>query len=248
MKTILRIRWAALIFLAAFAAHAQTLTFSNTVVFPGGNPANVAPFDIQQFNPADGTLTSVVLTMDFSFQSLFTYNGASATGTLTLDQGNSISFLYNGSDVVAGKDYGTSVFNAGLPSTGYSSGSGIPIETNVIFSAASDLANFTGTGEIPLSAEYYNDATVTWTSGTVTWSLDDNATLTALVTYDFTPTPEPGVMSLLSFGALGFAVSKHRYLRKSNVRERRGCVRGKGATAAAAPNVATCYGSWRKFQ
>ena len=214
MKTIFYIPCAGLIFLAAFAAHAQTLTYSNSIVIQGGNPANVASFNIPQLNPAVGTLTSVILTMNYSFQSLFTYNGVSATGTLTLDQANSISFLYDGSEVVAGKNYGNSKFNAGLPSSGYSSGSAIPIETNVVFSATSDLPNFTGTGEIPLSGEYYNDPTVTWTSGTVTWSMDATATLTALVTYDFTPAPEPGLLSILCFGALGFAAGKRRYWRK----------------------------------
>lgn len=217
MKTIFITCCAGLIFLAAFAARAQTLTFSNSIAVSGGNPASIVPFDIPQFSPSDGTLTSVALTLYFSSQSLFTYNGASASGTLTFFQTNSLSILYNGSDIVARDDYGSAIVNFGLPSTGYGSGSGPPLEANVVFSDATDLANFTGAGEVPLSGEYYDLPTVTWTSGYVTWTLDDTATLTALATYDFAPAPEPGVICIACLGALGFIVRKHRYWRKYEV-------------------------------
>jgi hypothetical protein len=107
---------------------------------------------------------------------------------------------------VAQDDYSGAISKFGLPSTGYGSSSGPPVEANVLFSDAHDLANFIGKGEIPLSGEYYDLPTVTWTSGSLTWNLDDTATLTALVTYDFAPAPEPCVISIVCLGVLGFTM------------------------------------------
>lgn len=212
MKAILKTCCASMIFMSALAGEAQILTYSNSVVVPGGNPPTVMAFNIPQFNPSDGTLGSVTLTMYSSFQFLFTYDGSSALGQLTFTESNSLTFLYNGSQVLSQANFGPFKFTAGLPSQGQSfAPATAPIlRGQTVFSDAADLANFTGVGEIPVNAEYYNQPTVTWTSGTITWSLDDSATMATVVTYDFTPVPETGVMASLLISLVGFALHQRR--------------------------------------
>jgi hypothetical protein len=222
MKTILKIRSAGVLLLAACAAQAQTLTYSNSITVTGGNPPTAVAFDIPQFNPADGTLTSVTVDMYANSQYNFTYNGAFASGTLQFKPADSLSFLYNGSDVLAQDTSPPFTITAGLPSTGqaYSLPSPPSSQGESLFTLAPDLANFTGTGEAPLSAENDFDPTVTWTSGTVTWSATGSATMVDIVTYDFTVAPEPGVISLACAGGVLFAFHRCRYWRKAFARSR----------------------------
>jgi hypothetical protein len=223
MKTILRTFCAGIVLLVALPAQAQTLTYSNSITLSGGNPANVMTFDLPQFNPANGTLDSVTLTMYSSFQYLFTYDGGSGTGQLTFMQTNSLSFLYNGSDVLAQQNTKGITFNATLPSTGQSSTQPLPpaLRGKSIFSDGPDLENFTGTGDIPLSAEYFNQPTVSWTGGTVAWNLTDTATMAAVVTYDFETVPEPGAIGITCLGGLIFALSGNRFWQKGFVSPKR---------------------------
>lgn len=218
MKAILKTCCASMILMSAFAIQAQTLTYSNSLVVPGGNPPTVMAFNIPQFNPSDGTLDSVTVTMYSSFQFLFTYDGSSALGQLTFTQTNSLTFLYSGSQVLSQANFGAFKFTAGLPSQGQSF---VPatapiLRGQTIFSDAADLANFTGMGEIPLNGEYFEQPTVTWTSGTISWSLDDSATMAAVVTYDFTPVPETGVMASLLVSLVVFAVHQRHERRAGN--------------------------------
>jgi len=208
MKPVTRKILAFSVLLTAATAHADFLTYSNSIVVPGGNPPTVMAFTIPQFNPSDGTLDSVTLTMYSSFQFLFTYDGSSASGVLTFTQTNSLSFLYNGSDELSQFNFGAFKFTADLPSRGqaFTPATAPTLRGQSIFSDAVDLANFAGMGEIPLSADYYNQPTVTWTSGAVTWSQDASATMAAVVTYDFTPIPEPSTIGFLFVGGLLFAL------------------------------------------
>ena len=205
-----------MVILTAYAAQGQTLTYSNTIMFAGGNPATEMAFDLPQFNPADGTLDNVTLAMYSMFQDQITFNGLSASGELTIMPTNSLSFLYNGSDVLAQENDGGFTFSASLPSSGrsFSPAPPLTLQGTSLFSDTSDLANFDGTGDVPLSGECYFLPNVTWTSGTVTWSADDTATMAAVVTYDFTPAPEPGVMSILCTGGVVLAFTRVRYWRK----------------------------------
>ena len=212
MKTVPKTCCPVIVLMAAFSVQAQTLTYSNSIVVPGGTAPTVLAFNIPQFNLSEGTLDSVSVTMYSSFYFLFTYNGSSASGELTFTQTSSLSFLYNGSDVLSQRNFGPFTFTAGLPSQGqsFTPPAALTLQGQSFFSDVADLAIFAGTGEIPLSADYYNEPTVTWTSGTVTWSLDDSATTAAVVTYNFTPVPEPSSMSLLMLNSLAFLYRKHR--------------------------------------
>jgi len=212
MKAIPKACCASVILMSALAVRAQILTYSNSVVVPGGNPPTVMAFNIPQFNPAEGTLDSVTLTMYSSFQFLFTYDGSLALGQMTFTQADSLTFLYNGSQVLSQANFGAFKFTAGLPSRGqsFAPATAPTLRGQSIFSDSADLANFTGTGEIPLNAEYYIQPTVTWTSGTITWSLSDSATMAAVVTYDFTPVPESGVMASLLVSLVVFALHQRR--------------------------------------
>jgi hypothetical protein len=214
MKTILKKFCAGMVLLMALAiqAQAQTLTYSNSLTLSGANPASVMAFDLPQFDPSSGTLDSVTLTMYSTFQNQFTYNGLSASGELTFTPTNSLSFLYHGPDVLAQENAGHFTFNASLPSNGQSliPAATLSLQGTSQFSDASDLANFIGTSDVPLSGEYYFLPMVTWTSGTVTWNANDSATMEAVVMYDFTVVPEPGVTGMVCLGGLIFALHKNR--------------------------------------
>jgi hypothetical protein len=168
-------------------------------------------FNIPQFDSANGTLNSVTLTMSGYAKSTFTYDGWGASGSLTVWQDNVLSILYNGSDMLAQREFLflTSTPFA-LPSNGQSVWLGFLSQSQLTFSSAPDLANFTGTGAVPVSAEYYNLPVVTITSGLVTWSLNNLSSMTANVTYDFTPVPEPGVISFLIISGLAFVCRKRK--------------------------------------
>jgi hypothetical protein len=212
MKTIPKTCCPVIVLVAACSVQAQTLTYSNSIVVPAGTAPTVMAVNIPQFNPSEGTLDGVNVTMYSSFDFLFTYDGSLASGELTFTQTSSLSFLYNGSDVLSQRNLGPFTFTAGLPSQGrsFTPPAAPTLQGQSFFSDVADLAIFTGTGQIPLSADYDNEPTVTWTGGTVTWNLDDSATAAAVVTYNFTPVPEPGSLSLLMLSSLAFFYPKHR--------------------------------------
>jgi hypothetical protein len=247
MQTILKPYCAGMVFLAAFTAHAQSITYSNNLTVNGGNPPAAVAFSLPQFNPADGTLDSITLTMFSSYQFLFTYNGASAAGQLVFTQSNSLSFLYNGADVLAQKNFNSARFTATLPSSGQASlpPSALTLQGESIFSNASDLANFTGPGDIPLSAEYFDLPSVTYTEGSVTWSLDSSATMTAVVSYDFEAIPEPGITTMTILGGVALALVNRRSMNPrcgAAHRTRRACQPACPLIAGASP--ANEDGSW----
>lgn len=214
MKTSFRTTLALIILLTATAAQADFLTYSNVVAAPPGNPPAVVGFNIPQFDPANGTLNSVTLTMSGRALSTFTYDGSAASGILRVWQDNVLSVLYDGSDVLAQSQ--TLFLSHNYPVTLPLPGNGMELwvlflpQSQTVFSSALDLANFTGMGAIPVGAEYYNLPVVTVTSGLVTWSLDNSSSVTAIVTYDFTPVPEPGVISILIVGGLAFVYRKRK--------------------------------------
>jgi hypothetical protein len=214
MSNRLKTHLSVLILLAAPAAHADLLTYSNAVAALSGNPPAPVGFSIPQFDPAKGTLNSVAVTISSRGLSRFSWDGWLASGQFTVWEDNLLSFLYNGSNVLAQNEF--LLMSPGypngfpLPSAGQTVSVAHPATNQVTFSAASDLANFIGTGDIPLSAEYYSQPVVTVTGGLITWTFDNSSTMTAVVTYDFSAVPEPGLAGLFFAGALLFTLRKSR--------------------------------------
>lgn len=138
--------------------------------------------------------------------SRFSWDGSSGQGQFTAWEDNLLSFVYGGSNVLFQSEF--ILLSPGypspfaLPSSGQSVSVTNPRPYESIFSSESDLANFTGTGNIPLSAEYYCLPNVTVIGGPMTWDLNNSSKMTAVMTYDFTPAPEPGVPGLFVLGGL----------------------------------------------
>jgi hypothetical protein len=201
----------------ASVTQAAFLTYSNTVAASPGNPPIAAPFNIPQFNAANGTLDSVTLTLSGYDQSFFNYNGVSAHGGLTVWQDNILSIIYGGSSVLAQAE---SIFVSPtyptpipLPGNGSFVWSGSLPKSQVTFSSSPDLNNFTGIGNIPIGAEYYNNPTVTITGSPVTWSLNNSSSMTVVLMYNYTPAPEPGAIGFFFVGGVTFCVVNARKVR-----------------------------------
>jgi len=215
MKTIPGTTLAFTILLTATAGRADFLTYSDIEAVTPWNPVIPVGFNIPQFNPADGTLNSVNLTMSGYANSTFSYNFL-GSGGITVWQDLELSVVYNGSDVLAQNEafflspnYPTPV---PLPGNGTMVWSSSLPQSQVTFSSALDLANFTGTGNVPLSGECYNVHTVNVTGAPAPGetTLVNSSHLIAVVTYDFTPVPEPGAIGLTCLSGLMFAFRKRR--------------------------------------
>lgn len=83
----------------AISAHAATQVFTNTVTFPPGNPPAEVSFNRPQFNPADGTLNGVLLSISGFGISAIRYTNSPGSGAIVV-QTNAISVLANHSNVV----------------------------------------------------------------------------------------------------------------------------------------------------
>ncbi len=203
MKTNPRIYWAAWFLSAAFLAQGASLSFTNTTVLPpSSSPASVG-IDLPGFDTGLGTLQGVRLSCYGIVQSLFNWNEPGGAG-LVLWQTNNVLVMYAGSDVL---DSRAAVFrSAGYPAPVNGSGQQIWASSlarkSFVFSLESDLANFTGAGAIPVSAQYYSLTVVTPSGPAGTWSLANEASVTVELAYDFAVIPEPGAAWLLGAGIL----------------------------------------------
>ncbi len=214
MKNSPRLRWIVLLLLAAAATKADSLSYTNTIAVPPGNPPARVGFDIPLFDPAMGTLQDVRLNISGNFTSLFSWTELSG-GSLTAWQTNALSIFY-GNSVLATK---TAIFlSLGYPNPINGNGQqlwGASLTPQALtFKLASDLANFMGTGTVPLSAEYYNRAVVNLFGPPGTWSLNNQGSVTVAVAYDYLVVPEPGSVWLIMAAGLLAALRRHGTLTK----------------------------------
>ncbi len=202
--------WAAWLLLAASAAHADSLSYTNTITVPAGNPPMLVEVGIPRFDPAMGSLQGIQVRMAGSLISVFSW-AEPAGGSIRVWQTNMLTVWYNSSEVLVRKSSVFTSLGYPTPVTGYGQqmwGTTLPPQT-VKFSAAGDLQNFTGTGTVPLAADWYNLAMVTPFGPPGVWSLDQSGSVTVAVAYDFTGVPEPEAMGFLVAGVLT-AVARKR--------------------------------------
>jgi hypothetical protein len=204
---------------------ADLLSYTDTqVVWPADtrfDPAAPVAFDIPQFNSSLGTLTSVTLsvsgsaTWSLNFTNLDGVNGgvkASETNDLFINYSLGIlaenDFVWLTTNYPAYQKPGA---NGGVFSESWGPAT---VQTLDTFTSALDLANFTGAGDIPVSAQFNDWFDLTATGGVNKWGSATSSSFTADVTYNYTPVPEPSSFGLL-IGGLGLLIWTHRALRRN---------------------------------
>ncbi len=160
-------------------------------------------FDIPQFRPDLGNLEGVRLEITGTLISVFSWSEPEG-GAIRLWQTNALAVFY-GDQVLARKTSICTSFGYPQPATGDGQqlwGSSLPKAGQLTLSSADELADFTGTGTVPVSAEYFNLANISASGNPGTWSLDNQASVTLELHYDFVAVPEPHLAALVIAGGL----------------------------------------------
>jgi hypothetical protein len=212
----------------AFPVNATPLFYSDTqVVWPADtryDPANPVAFNIPQFNPSLGTLTNVTLIVSGSAESTLNFtNWDGPTGGVMASETNALFVNYNSGTVAQNNFIWLTTGYPAVQQPGASGGvysqSWGPETVAYMdnFTLAPDLANFTGMGNIPVSARFDVWFNLYATGGNNTWSVATLSTFTADVYYDYAPVPEPSSFGLM-FGGLGLLAWMRRARRQSRVK------------------------------
>jgi len=186
-------------------------TFSTTTPQPTANTDWTTTFSLPQFDPSQGTLNEVIITVDSTMNTQLTVqnNGPSP------DSGHAFTEIEFFVD-----DSGLNLNGAGNPALTYNSpnfnfdnlASGDSVTSGILsghgtsvgsspYTSPTVLSEFTGTGTISLNGST-ETTTVTATSGANT-SANQSTTAdgNVSVTYDYTvPTPEPTTLGLIALG------------------------------------------------
>jgi len=201
--------------LSAFAsfARADIITYTDIENVSVSDPAIFQPFNIPQFNPAFGTLSSVNVTISGLVQTSLAFtNWSNSSDGVMMQEQNKLLALYNNSQMTVSNAF---IFRT----TSYphlqlvGANGGVYSQTwfydlsPVVFASShpDDLDNFTGLGNVPLAAGFVSDTYMTMSGGNYQYSVQTTASETATVTYTFNsaaPVPEPSAALLLSIGSL----------------------------------------------
>jgi hypothetical protein len=212
-------------FVAALPVKADSLFYTDTQAVSSADtrfePANPVAFNIPQFNSSLGTLTSVTLSVSGSaISSLNFTNFDGVTGGVMASETNALFINYS-SGILAQNNFvwlttGYPTIQKPGANGGVFSQSWGPatVQTLDTFTSAPDLANFTGTGNIPVSAQFNVWFDLFATGGVNAWRSATSSSFTANVTYDYAPVPEPSSFGLL-FGGLGLLIWIHRARRRN---------------------------------
>jgi hypothetical protein len=209
---------AAALFAGTSLAQADTLTYSNTQILPAAyhNPQG---FNIPKFDPASGTLNSVLVTIGAGSESssIVFVNPVTFNGGVKYHEDGAVLAFYNVSTTLLSDSFswqtphynGIGINAYERPGAGqtYTASWGphtVP-SASTTFTSPADLANFTGAGNAPLSAEFDRSNQAGFYGNGYTFNQNGSTTLPATVVYDFTPIPLPAAVwaGLSMFGAMG---------------------------------------------
>jgi len=197
---------------SAMAGLQQTYDISSA-----GPSSDSMTFD--QFNPARGTLTGVVVTIsDTSISGAVgaTFSGGSGGGGVLLFAGPGLAIASAFTNIVDAISVGDPTCGWGSPNSGCSIPAVTPTDTGFspnpdTLTDATDLNEFTGTGTATLTAGFLGGLAADGSNGTLTGSADFTGTVT--VSYDYTPDtdlPEPASIGLFCAGTLVLAAVRRR--------------------------------------
>jgi hypothetical protein len=212
---------------------ADTISTSPQTVPPTLTDWGWTPLTFPRFDPSQGTLTQVDLTLSAAMTTTFTLtnNGESdASGTaytdleiFVEDAGYTLTPC-NLSELLGLQSGQLAVDSTHLPTTDLAPSEeetyGPFVRANNFdsspdYTAPTILNEFTGTGNITLNAGAGATVWLDFSGGNVNYAQTTVASLTATVTYVYTPipVPEPSTLALLAVGALG--VVGYRWRRRA---------------------------------
>ena len=194
----------ALAVMASVLASAQSTSgpFTTTTPVAATTTNWTGSLTFPQFNPALGTLTKVTLDLSSAMSSTITVTNNAASGSSGTDNteiyvavedaGNHLGFQYppNITDATPTLDITTGTYNYNLAAGGQSTSA--PLTGNgdtgaLAYTLPAILAEFTGAGNVTLTAGTFTLTNFSNTGGNSTDSQITQAGLTGTVTYTYTP-------------------------------------------------------------
>ena len=167
----------------------------------------------QKFSPTLGTLDSVEIKLQGSMSTVLTVtNGSGSASSGHANTHLQVTVQDPGAYLTVPQiDILSPSFNYTLPAGG--STTSLTLNKNGssddLYTLAAILAEFTGSGTIPLSASTFTETMLANTGGNTSSSQVTQAQLTGTVIYSYT-VPEPATLSLLAAGGLGTFLLRRR--------------------------------------
>jgi len=186
---------------------AATLTLTTSTPVPLTPTDWTSSLTFAKFNPALGTLTSVQLGIVGSFQTTLTVTNNSpdtpSSGTAKTEVDFTVQDgglnLVAPDPMVLNAPFSYSLAPLDTITSGLLTASG---PASHIYTSAPVLTEFTGGGNIILSATTFTQTLLSNTGGNTSASQVTSAALTGKVTYNYVPAPEPGTLVSLGIGAV----------------------------------------------
>jgi hypothetical protein len=209
----------------SFAASANTVQYTTTIDSTAVDwSKNLA---LEQFNPSLGTLDSIEITLSSGISSVMTavnqaesssYGNGQTTINITLDTSTIGSYdlfnvgagavlTYTGANWVYATVDNQLAAGANISSSP-ETGSGN--KDTGILSNSTLLTDFTGSGDVNLLMTTLTTINSSVTGGSTSLTQESSAGLTATITYNYTPVPEPTTMALFGIGSLGLFLIRRR--------------------------------------
>jgi hypothetical protein len=233
MRNLSKIAMAFCIVLIASTAMSDMLTYSDAY---SSSTNWTHQLQVPQLSAAVGTLNSVTVQLVPTASVTFNAENWSTTSIgrvkfteeldWTVDRTDGPPGLLSSSATVQTPGYPTSWITMGV-FDGIADYSGTdsyanswaptPAPTTLVYTAPADLAYFTGSGTAGLDASAVvpdMGFTIITSGGNVHAMVTTTAGVTATVTYDFTPVPEPCALVLLGIGAISLFAYARRQRRK----------------------------------
>jgi hypothetical protein len=202
-------------------AHADTISFTTSTPIVSTLTDWTSSLAFQQFNPSYGTLQSVELDLRSGLQTTLTISNLPGAGSAT---GNAktevqVSVVDSGNYITDQPqiDFNSPAYAYTGLAAGDSTTSGLLTKTGTsssVYTLASLLAEFTGAGNISLTASTFTQTLLANTGGNTSASQVTNAGLTGDVIYTYTPpasVPLPSALLLLGPGLIGLVGLRKRY-------------------------------------